>query len=59
LEPVEARILLAAGTLLLALSVLFAFFPRVPAYALVVVFGWIGLALLYGAYKLHHGKANR
>jgi cardiolipin synthase len=60
LEPVEARILLVTGALLLGLSVLTAFFPRVPAYALVVVLGWIALALLYRGYKLYrNGKANR
>jgi cardiolipin synthase len=60
LEPVEAHILLVTGTLLFALSLLFAFFPRVPAYALVVVFGWIALALLYRGYKLYRkGKADR
>src|SRR5437868_10842678 len=31
-EPVEARILLATGALLLGLSILFGFFPRLPAY---------------------------
>ena len=59
LEPVEAQILLVTGTLLLAFSLLFAFFPRVPAYALVVAFGWVSLALLYRGYKLYRkGKAD-
>jgi len=60
LQPVEARILIATGVLLLALAVVFGFFPRVPAYALVVVLGWIALALLYRGYKLYRkGKAER
>jgi cardiolipin synthase len=59
-QPVEARIFASTGALLLVLSVLFAFLPFVPAYVLTVVFGWIGLALLYRSYKLYRdGRANR
>jgi cardiolipin synthase A/B len=59
LEPVEARILFSVGTLLVALAVIFGFRPRVPAYLLVVVFGWIGLALLYRGVRLYRKrKAN-
>ena len=53
LEPVEARILLTSGALLAGLSVLFALFPAVPAYTLVVLLAWISLALLYRGYRLH------
>ncbi len=53
LEPVEARILLTSGALLAGLSVLFGFFPSVPAYTLVVLLAWISLALLYRGYRLH------
>jgi cardiolipin synthase len=57
LEPVEARILLSSGALLAGLSVLFAFFPSVPAYTLVVLLGWIALTLLYrGARLRRKGK---
>lgn len=60
LEPLEARILATIGAILLGLSVLFIFHPLVPAYALVVVLGWVALALLYRGYKLYRdGKANR
>jgi hypothetical protein len=38
---------------LLALSILFYFYPRVPAYSLVVVFIWMALALLYRGYRLY------
>jgi cardiolipin synthase len=59
LEPVEAQIIAAAGTILVGLSVLFWFFPQVPGYILMVLFAWIGLALLFHGYKLHHeGKAK-
>jgi cardiolipin synthase len=57
LEPVEARIMLTAGVSLLTLAVLFAFFPRLIAYPLVVIFIWIAIALLYRGYKLHRRKA--
>jgi cardiolipin synthase A/B len=56
LEPVEARIMFTAGSLLLALAILFAWFPRVLVYPLVVVFVWIALALLYRGYRLSRSK---
>jgi len=59
LEPVEARILLTTAALLAGMSALFAFFPRMPAYTLVVVLGWIAVALLCRGYKLYRkGKTN-
>lgn len=56
LEPVEARIMTTAGILLLASAILFALFPRLLVYPLVVVLVWISVALLYRAYKLHRHK---
>ena len=53
MEPVEAHILITGGLVLAALATLFAFFPRLLAYPLAVVFMWISLALLYRGYKLH------
>ncbi len=53
LEPVESRILLTSGALLAGISVLFGFFPRVPAYTLVALLSWIALALLYRGYRLY------
>lgn len=52
LEPVEARIMLSVGLLLLGLAVLTWFFPRALTYPVIVIFLWIGLALLYRAYRL-------
>jgi cardiolipin synthase len=52
LEPVEARIMIFIGFLLLALAVLFGFFPRVLVYPLVVLFVWVAAALLYRGLKL-------
>ena len=58
LEPVEARIMLTVGVLLLALAILFAFFPRLLVYPLIVVFVWIAVSLLYRGYKLHRRKGH-
>jgi cardiolipin synthase len=59
LEPVEARIMLTAGSLLLLLAILVALFPRVFVYPLVVVFVWIALALLYRGYRLNRAKIHQ
>ncbi|MGH7914101.1 MAG: phospholipase D-like domain-containing protein, partial [Candidatus Binataceae bacterium] len=59
LEPVEARTMLTVGPLLLALVILFAFFPRLLAYPLVVVFAWIALALVYRGCKLHRQDRDK
>jgi cardiolipin synthase len=59
LEPVEFRMTIAAGVLLLPLAILIAFFPRLLAYPLVVILTWISGALLYRGYKLRRGKARR
>jgi cardiolipin synthase len=57
LEPVEARIMLMTGALLLSLSILFAYFPGVLVYPVVVIFVWIAIALLYRGYKLYRRGA--
>jgi cardiolipin synthase len=59
LEPVEARITLVAGALLLALAILFTFFPRVLAYPLAVVLIWFAVTLLFRGYKLHREGKRR
>ncbi len=38
LQPLKARIIVAAGVLLLALAALFVFFPRTAAYPLLAIF---------------------
>lgn len=53
LEPVEARLMTGAGALLLAFAILFALFPCVLAYPLLILFVWLGVALLYRGYQLH------
>jgi cardiolipin synthase len=56
LEPVESRIMLTVGALLLALAILFAKFPSVLVYPVIVVCVWIAVALLYKGYKLRRRK---
>jgi len=57
-EPVETRILAGFGGLLLGLAVLFGVFPAVLVYPAIVLFGWIGLALLYKACRLRLNSRN-
>lgn len=56
LEPVEARLMLMAGILLMILAMLFVFFPRALSYPLSVVIAWIALSLIYRGYKLHFAQ---
>jgi cardiolipin synthase len=59
IEPVEARITVTVGVLLLALGFLFAFHPRIIAYPLVLLFVWIACGLFYHGWKLRRFKAMR
>ncbi len=60
LDPVEARLMTAAGALFLILAALFAFFPRALAYPLFIIFAWFGVALLYRSYRLRReGRRKR
>ena len=52
LEPVEARLMLISGLLLLGLALIAWLFPQVVTYPFVVVLIWISLALFYRAYRL-------
>lgn len=58
LEPVEARLTVFAGSALLALGILFALFPRVLAYPLAVILGWVSIALLYRGYTLYKQRGD-
>jgi cardiolipin synthase len=57
LEPVEARLMLSAGALFLALAILFVFFPFVLVYPVILILVWFAVALLYRGYRLHRLKA--
>ena len=59
LEPVEARITLAAGALLLGAALFIAFFPRLLAYPLALILMWCAFALLIKGYELHRKPRQR
>jgi cardiolipin synthase len=52
LEPVEARLMLSTGFLLLGVALITWLFPRVVTYPFVVLLLWISVALFYRAYRL-------
>jgi cardiolipin synthase len=56
LEPVEARIMIVAALVLLAVGVVVAFFPRLLAYPIAAGAIWIGAALLYRGYRLQRAS---
>jgi len=51
-EPTEARLMFLGGTILLALAILSAFFPRFLAYPVVLLSLWFAIALLDRGRKL-------
>jgi cardiolipin synthase A/B len=59
LQPVEARLIFVAGLLLLGIAALLYFFARVAGYALMTIFGWIGIALVHRAWKLYRKRSSR
>jgi cardiolipin synthase len=52
LEPVEARLMLWAAAVLLALAALFALFPRALAYPVAALFTWVSAVLLLRGWSL-------
>ncbi len=56
LQPVEARLILVTGFLLLGIAAFLYFFPRVAGYSLMAIFGWIGISLIYRAWKLYRKR---
>ena len=56
LQPLEARLLLVSGLLLLGAAVLLFFFPKVAGYPLMAVFTWIGIVLIYRAASLYRSR---
>ncbi len=59
LGPVEARLMASVGVLFLIFAALFALFPRVLAYPLLVAFAWLGGALIYRSYKLYRAGRRK
>ncbi len=58
LQPVEARVILLTGLLLLGIAALLYLFPKVVSYFLTAVFGWIGITLIYRAWKLYRRSSG-
>ena len=56
-EGGEKRMVLVGGLVLLALAILWAIFPRLVAIPVVALLGWVGLALLWRAFRL--GRPQR
>jgi cardiolipin synthase len=56
LEPIEARVTMIGGVLLLAVAVLCAFYPKVVLYPLLTLLAWIGLGLAYRGYLLYRER---
>ncbi len=52
LEPLEGRIMLTAGSLLMALALVFALAPRATALLLAAFAIWFGLAFLFRGFRL-------
>ncbi|HZU42374.1 MAG TPA: phospholipase D-like domain-containing protein [Terriglobales bacterium] len=59
MEPLEGRIVITGGVLLLSLAILFGFFPRLLAYPVILAFTWIAFALLYRGYKLRRKRKRQ
>lgn len=58
LQPLEGRLLFAAGCVLVGLATLFCFFPIIAAYPLVILLVWIGIALVCRGLKLHRSRSK-
>jgi cardiolipin synthase A/B len=56
LEGGERRMVLFGGLALLLLGALWAIFPRVFAFPVSIVLGWIGLSLLWKAWRLKRSR---
>lgn len=56
LDAVEARLTLIMGLALALAAFLIALFPEVLAYPLAAIAAWVGVALLYRAYRLHRDR---
>jgi cardiolipin synthase len=57
-EPVEARLLGVTGSLLIGLVVVLVFVPALLIYPAIVALAWMGLALLYRAFRLRAKGKN-
>jgi cardiolipin synthase len=58
LQPVEARLILIAGLLLVGFSAVMYFFPQAAGYSLMAVSCWLGIAFLYRSWKLYRKRSS-
>ena len=58
LEPVESRLMLLAGLVLLALAILSLFLPAILVYPVAVLSAWSAIALVYKSYTLHNRRTS-
>ena len=58
LESGDRRMVFLGGLALLALAVLWGVFPRALGIPLAVVFGWLGLSLLWKAWRLRRARQS-
>ena len=56
LQPVEARLILISGLLLLGFATLLYFFPQVVGYSLMAISCWIGVVFIYRSWKLYRKR---
>ena len=56
LQPVEGRLILTMGLLLLGIAVFLYFFPRVAGYAFLAISAWVGAALVCRAWRLYRKR---
>lgn len=61
LEPAEMRLTIAAGAILLLLAILFAVFPRLLLFPVILAIAWLGASLLYRSWRMwkHYGGAPK
>jgi cardiolipin synthase len=59
LEPVEARLMISFGLLLLALAVVLALFPPILVYPALVITTWLAIVLLFRGLRLLRLRRGR
>jgi cardiolipin synthase A/B len=58
IEPIETRLLIWAGLIMLALATLFVVFPRVLAYPAGILLTWLAVAIIYRSFRLSRQRAR-
>jgi cardiolipin synthase len=58
LQPVEARLVLITGIVLLGIAAVLYFLARFAGYLLMGISGWVGIALLYRGWNLYRKRKS-